>query len=137
MCAYFMWDLSVYVNLLIIMICPTGKLCAWPNFTYEPLVFYISTVSMRSDKFFHIIHFLFLHRFSPFLFFSPGWRIGGGEEEEKKKVWNHFVCFYLTKSYSLAGKRIEAYTFCAQSLADGALRKFRTLKNNDQVRKFL
>ncbi|KAK4569235.1 hypothetical protein RGQ29_004580 [Quercus rubra] len=43
-------------------------------------------------------------------------------------------CFYLAKSYSLAGKRAEAYAlYCrARSLAEDALQKFRTLNENDQ-----
>ncbi|KAM3752105.1 hypothetical protein ACB098_04G163900 [Castanea mollissima] len=48
-------------------------------------------------------------------------------------------CFYLAKSYSLAGKRAEAYAiYCrAQSLAEDALQKFRTLNENDQITKEL
>lgn len=48
-------------------------------------------------------------------------------------------CFYLAKSYSLAGKRIEAYSlYCrARSLADDALQKHRTLNNNEQMIKEL
>ncbi|KAK9278160.1 hypothetical protein L1049_027719 [Liquidambar formosana] len=44
-------------------------------------------------------------------------------------------CFYLAKSYSLAGKRIEAYAlYCrAHSLADNALQKLQTLNNNDPI----
>nr|XP_023919500.1 signal recognition particle subunit SRP68-like [Quercus suber]POF01594.1 signal recognition particle subunit srp68 [Quercus suber] len=48
-------------------------------------------------------------------------------------------CFYLAKSYSLAGKRAEAYAlYCrARSLAEGALHKFQTLNENDQIIKEL
>lgn len=48
-------------------------------------------------------------------------------------------CFYLAKSYSLAGKRAEAYAlYCrARSLAEDALQKFRTSDENDQIIKEL
>ncbi|KAK4569238.1 hypothetical protein RGQ29_004583 [Quercus rubra] len=48
-------------------------------------------------------------------------------------------CFYLAKSYSLAGKRAEAYAlYCrARSLAEDALQKFRTSNENDQIIKEL
>ncbi|XVF54773.1 hypothetical protein PTKIN_Ptkin05aG0208900 [Pterospermum kingtungense] len=44
-------------------------------------------------------------------------------------------CFYLARSYSLAGKRAEAYAlYChARSLAENALQKFQTNSNSDQV----
>ncbi|GMI95392.1 hypothetical protein like AT5G61970 [Hibiscus trionum] len=44
-------------------------------------------------------------------------------------------CFYLARSYSLAGKRSEAYLlFCrARSLAENALHKFQTHSKTDQV----
>lgn len=44
-------------------------------------------------------------------------------------------CFYLAKSYSLAGKRAEAYSlYCrARSLTDTALKKLQTLTGVDQV----
>ncbi|XP_022736311.1 signal recognition particle subunit SRP68 isoform X1 [Durio zibethinus] len=44
-------------------------------------------------------------------------------------------CFYLARSYSLAGKRTEAYAlYCrARSLAENALQKFQTHSNSDQV----
>ncbi|KAL6584588.1 hypothetical protein OROMI_003877 [Orobanche minor] len=44
-------------------------------------------------------------------------------------------CFYLAKSYSLAGKRAEAYVlFCrARSLVDTALKKLQSVSNADQV----
>ncbi|GER54207.1 signal recognition particle subunit SRP68 [Striga asiatica] len=44
-------------------------------------------------------------------------------------------CFYLAKSYSLAGKRAEAYVlFCrARSLIDSALKKLQSVSNADQV----
>lgn len=47
------------------------------------------------------------------------------ECEAKSLVFRAERCFYLAKSYSLAGKRTEAYSlFCrARSLADSALRK--------------
>lgn len=48
-------------------------------------------------------------------------------------------CFYLAKSYSLAGKRSEAYAlYCrARSLAEDALQKYRTLNESDQIIKEL
>ncbi|GLT73409.1 hypothetical protein SLA2020_452700 [Shorea laevis] len=48
-------------------------------------------------------------------------------------------CFYLAKSYSLAGKRAEAYALYsrARSLAEDALQKFRTLNESDQIIKEL
>ncbi|XP_050223552.1 uncharacterized protein LOC126673444 isoform X1 [Mercurialis annua] len=44
-------------------------------------------------------------------------------------------CFYLAKSYSLAGKRAEAYALFrrAQSLAENAIQKFQSLNNNDEI----
>ncbi|RVX17990.1 Signal recognition particle subunit SRP68 [Vitis vinifera] len=44
-------------------------------------------------------------------------------------------CFYLAKSYSLAGKRTEAYALYshARSLADDALQKLQASSNNDQT----
>jgi len=44
-------------------------------------------------------------------------------------------CFYLAKSYSLAGKRAEAYALYARalSLADAALQKLRSMADTDQV----
>ncbi|XP_021285524.1 signal recognition particle subunit SRP68 [Herrania umbratica] len=44
-------------------------------------------------------------------------------------------CFYLARSYSLAGKRTEAYAlYCrARSLADNALQKFQTHSNSEQM----
>ncbi|THG14794.1 hypothetical protein TEA_007781 [Camellia sinensis var. sinensis] len=46
-----------------------------------------------------------------------------------------FRCFYLATSYSLAGKRTEAYAlYCrAHSLANDALKKFKSLTTADQV----
>ncbi|GMP59657.1 hypothetical protein CsSME_00022861 [Camellia sinensis var. sinensis] len=43
-------------------------------------------------------------------------------------------CFYLATSYSLAGKRTEAYAlYCrAHSLANDALKKFKSLTTADQ-----
>ncbi|XVF54774.1 hypothetical protein PTKIN_Ptkin05aG0208900 [Pterospermum kingtungense] len=48
-------------------------------------------------------------------------------------------CFYLARSYSLAGKRAEAYAlYChARSLAENALQKFQTNSNSDQVSTFI
>jgi len=48
-------------------------------------------------------------------------------------------CFYLAKSYSLAGKRAEAYALYsrARSLAEDALQKFQTLNESDQIIKEL
>ncbi|XP_021592487.1 signal recognition particle subunit SRP68 isoform X2 [Manihot esculenta] len=44
-------------------------------------------------------------------------------------------CFYVAKSYSLAGKRTEAYAlYCrARSLAENALQKFQSLNNSDEM----
>lgn len=44
-------------------------------------------------------------------------------------------CFYLAKSYSLAGKRAEAYALYgrARSLAEDALKKSQSLMDSDQV----
>ncbi|XP_010249222.1 PREDICTED: signal recognition particle subunit SRP68 [Nelumbo nucifera] len=44
-------------------------------------------------------------------------------------------CFYLAKSYSLAGKRSEAYElYCrARSLADNTLQKLQTMNNADKA----
>ncbi|XP_002511095.3 signal recognition particle subunit SRP68 isoform X1 [Ricinus communis] len=44
-------------------------------------------------------------------------------------------CFYLAKSYSLAGKRTEAYSlYCrARSLSENALQKFQSLNNTDEI----
>ncbi|KAF2311640.1 hypothetical protein GH714_025454 [Hevea brasiliensis] len=44
-------------------------------------------------------------------------------------------CFYLAKSYSLAGKRTEAYAlYCrARSLAENALQKFQSLSTTDEM----
>ncbi|GAV92389.1 hypothetical protein CFOL_v3_35768, partial [Cephalotus follicularis] len=44
-------------------------------------------------------------------------------------------CFYLARSYSLAGNRAEAYAlyFRARSLAENALQKFQTVKGRDQM----
>ncbi|KAI8000936.1 hypothetical protein LOK49_LG09G01684 [Camellia lanceoleosa] len=46
-----------------------------------------------------------------------------------------FWCFYLATYYSLAGKRTEAYAlYCrAHSLANDALKKFKSLTTADQV----
>ncbi|KAG8652718.1 signal recognition particle subunit SRP68 isoform X2 [Manihot esculenta] len=48
-------------------------------------------------------------------------------------------CFYLAKSYSLAGKRTEAYVlYCrARSLAENALQKFQSFNNTDEMIKEL
>lgn len=44
-------------------------------------------------------------------------------------------CFFLGRSYSLAGKRVEAYAlYCrARSLAENALKKFQAASDADQV----
>ncbi|CAB4280412.1 unnamed protein product [Prunus armeniaca] len=44
-------------------------------------------------------------------------------------------CFFLGRSYSLAGKRVEAYAlYChARSLAETALQKFEAVNNGDQM----
>lgn len=44
-------------------------------------------------------------------------------------------CFYLAKSYSLAGKKTEAYAlYChARSLVDDALHKLDAATNSDEV----
>ncbi|KAI3455149.1 hypothetical protein Pfo_011812 [Paulownia fortunei] len=56
------------------------------------------------------------------------------ECELKSSVFRAERCFYLAKSYSLAGKRAEAYAlFCrARSQVDTALKKFQSLSNADQ-----
>ncbi|KAK6147982.1 hypothetical protein DH2020_018894 [Rehmannia glutinosa] len=57
------------------------------------------------------------------------------ECELKSFVFRAERCFYLAKSYSLAGKRAEAYAlFCrARSLVDTALKKLQSFSNADQV----
>ncbi|KAL3512073.1 hypothetical protein ACH5RR_024790 [Cinchona calisaya] len=57
------------------------------------------------------------------------------ECEIKSLVFRAERCFYLAKSYSLAGKRTEAYAlYCrARSLADTALKKLQGLKTADQA----
>ncbi|KAL3631756.1 hypothetical protein CASFOL_024740 [Castilleja foliolosa] len=57
------------------------------------------------------------------------------ECELKSFVFRAERCFYLAKSYSLAGKRAEAYVlFCrARSLVDTALKKLQSLNNVDQA----
>ncbi|PIN13749.1 Signal recognition particle, subunit Srp68 [Handroanthus impetiginosus] len=57
------------------------------------------------------------------------------ECELKGSVFCAERCFYLAKSYSLAGKRAEAYAlFCrARSLVDTALKKLNGLSNADEV----
>lgn len=44
-------------------------------------------------------------------------------------------CFYVAKSYSLAGKRAEAYAlYCrARNLAEDALRKLQMLDGDNKV----
>ncbi|KAG6410646.1 hypothetical protein SASPL_128711 [Salvia splendens] len=60
------------------------------------------------------------------------------ECELKSLVFRAERCFYLAKSYSLAGKRVEAYAlFCrARSLTDDALKKLQSSANTDQVLAF-
>ncbi|KAM7480211.1 hypothetical protein LguiA_028424 [Lonicera macranthoides] len=57
------------------------------------------------------------------------------ECEVKSFVFRAERCFYLAKSYSLAGKRAEAYSlYCrARSLTDAALKKLQSLTGIDQV----
>ncbi|KAL0397206.1 UNVERIFIED_CONTAM: Signal recognition particle subunit SRP68 [Sesamum calycinum] len=57
------------------------------------------------------------------------------ECELKSSVFRAERCFYLAKSYSLAGKRPEAYVlYCrARSLVDTALKKLQSSTNVDQV----
>ncbi|KAK4410706.1 Signal recognition particle subunit SRP68 [Sesamum angolense] len=57
------------------------------------------------------------------------------ECELKSSVFRAERCFYLAKSYSLAGKRPEAYAlYCrARSLVDTALEKLQSSTNVDQV----
>lgn len=52
----------------------------------------------------------------------------------KSLVFRAERCFYLAKSYSMAGKRTEAYVlYCrARSLADNALKEFQNLNHVDQ-----
>jgi signal recognition particle subunit SRP68 len=56
------------------------------------------------------------------------------ECELKSSVFRAQRCYYLGKSYSLAGKRAEAYSlYCrARSLSETLLKKFQTLPNADQ-----
>ncbi|KAL3835404.1 hypothetical protein ACJIZ3_010140 [Penstemon smallii] len=57
------------------------------------------------------------------------------ECELKSFVFRAERCFYLAKSYSLAGKRAEAYALYsrARSLVDTALKKLQSLSNTDQI----
>ncbi|KAF5177744.1 Signal recognition particle subunit srp68 [Thalictrum thalictroides] len=57
------------------------------------------------------------------------------EYDFKGLVFRAERCFYLAKSYSLAGKRTEAYSlYChARSLADDSLRKLQSSTNADKV----
>ncbi|GFZ11908.1 signal recognition particle-related [Actinidia rufa] len=59
----------------------------------------------------------------------------GEECELKSLVFRAERCFYLAKSYSLAGKRAEAYAlYCrAHSVAYDSLKKLQSLTNADQV----
>ncbi|KAF2311588.1 hypothetical protein GH714_025038 [Hevea brasiliensis] len=52
-----------------------------------------------------------------------------------EEIQNMRRCFYLAKSYSLAGKRTEAYAlYCrARSLAENALQKFQSLSTTDEM----
>ncbi|KAL1203836.1 hypothetical protein V5N11_011686 [Cardamine amara subsp. amara] len=58
------------------------------------------------------------------------------EEECQRKslAFRAERCFYLAKSYSLAGKRVEAYAlYCrAQSLAEDAMGKFQSVAKKDE-----
>ncbi|KAI5660318.1 hypothetical protein M9H77_29111 [Catharanthus roseus] len=57
------------------------------------------------------------------------------ECEVRSSVFRAERCFYLAKSYSLAGKRAEAYALYsrARSLADTTLNKLQSVKNVDQA----
>ncbi|KAJ8534958.1 hypothetical protein K7X08_016686 [Anisodus acutangulus] len=59
----------------------------------------------------------------------------GEECEMKSMVFRAERCFYLAKSYSLAGKRTEAYALYsrARSLADAVLKKLQSANAADQV----
>ncbi|GFZ08033.1 signal recognition particle-related [Actinidia rufa] len=59
----------------------------------------------------------------------------GEECELKNLVFRAERCFYLAKSYSVAGKRAEAYAlYCrARSVAYDSLKKLQSLANADQV----
>ncbi|KAK0589633.1 hypothetical protein LWI29_016560 [Acer saccharum] len=61
------------------------------------------------------------------------------ELELKSLAFRSERCFYLARSYSLAGKRTEAYAlYCrARSLAEDALQKYQRLNKNDQIIKEL
>ncbi|KAK4846512.1 hypothetical protein QYF36_018355 [Acer negundo] len=61
------------------------------------------------------------------------------ELELKSLAFRSERCFYLARSYSLAGKRTEAYVlYCrARSLAEDALQKYQRLNKNDQIIKEL
>ncbi|KAI4343550.1 hypothetical protein L6164_010886 [Bauhinia variegata] len=53
----------------------------------------------------------------------------------KSLVFRAERCFYVAKSYSVAGKRVEAYVlYCrARTLAEEALRKLQTSNGNNQI----
>ncbi|KAH7522473.1 hypothetical protein FEM48_Zijuj07G0142400 [Ziziphus jujuba var. spinosa] len=57
------------------------------------------------------------------------------ECELKSLAFRAERCFFLGRSYSLAGKRVEAYAlYCrARSLAENALQKFQAASNADQI----
>ncbi|XVF08604.1 hypothetical protein REPUB_Repub07fG0017300 [Reevesia pubescens] len=57
------------------------------------------------------------------------------ESQLKSLAFRAERCFFLARSYSLAGKRTEAYAlYCrARSLAENDLQKFQTHSNSDQV----
>ncbi|XP_010553993.1 PREDICTED: signal recognition particle subunit SRP68-like [Tarenaya hassleriana] len=57
------------------------------------------------------------------------------ECERKSLAFRAERCFYLAKSYSLAGKRVEAYAlYChARSLAEEALHQFQGSASHDEV----
>ncbi|KAK4345146.1 hypothetical protein RND71_035322 [Anisodus tanguticus] len=59
----------------------------------------------------------------------------GEECEMKSMVFRAERCFYLAKSYSLVGKRTEAYALYsrARSLADAVLKKLQSANAADQV----
>ncbi|OMO52364.1 putative Signal recognition particle 68 kDa protein [Corchorus olitorius] len=59
----------------------------------------------------------------------------GEECQLKSLAFRAERCFYLARSYSLAGKRTEAYAlYCrARSLAENALQKFQAHSNSDQM----
>ncbi|XP_050375843.1 uncharacterized protein LOC126793381 isoform X2 [Argentina anserina] len=66
---------------------------------------------------------------------SEGRAAYAAECERKSLAFRAERCFFLGRSYSLAGKRVEAYVlYCrARSLAEDALHKFQAVDSADQM----